>query len=178
MQYNFASHICFLKYTFLRHIFHMVKIYSLQVYDSVIFTNFIQWCKHHHKSVLEHFLHSNKTPHAYLPPSCGHVWMWELDPSPGDLPSPGIEPLSPALEADALTSEPPGKEDFKVNSIAFACFCFSFPSPVRQIWIRVATIDAKSVLTVFLLGVLLFLACKSVFNPFWVYISVWGVKMF
>ena len=30
-------------------------------------------------------------------------------PSPGDLPDPGIEPRSPALEADALTSEPPGK---------------------------------------------------------------------
>ena len=30
-------------------------------------------------------------------------------PSPGDLPNPGIEPASPALEADALTSEPPGK---------------------------------------------------------------------
>ena len=29
--------------------------------------------------------------------------------SPGDLPDPGIEPGSPALEADALTSEPPGK---------------------------------------------------------------------
>ena len=29
-------------------------------------------------------------------------------PSPGDLPDPGIEPRSPALEADALTSEPPG----------------------------------------------------------------------
>ena len=29
-------------------------------------------------------------------------------PSPGDLPDPGIEPGSPALEADALTSEPPG----------------------------------------------------------------------
>ena len=29
--------------------------------------------------------------------------------SPGDLPNPGIEPGSPALEADALTSEPPGK---------------------------------------------------------------------
>ena len=28
-------------------------------------------------------------------------------PSPGDLPDPGIEPRSPALEADALTSEPP-----------------------------------------------------------------------
>ena len=30
-------------------------------------------------------------------------------PSPGDLPYPGIEPRSPALEADTLTSEPPGK---------------------------------------------------------------------
>ena len=30
-------------------------------------------------------------------------------PPPGDLPDPGIKPESPALEADALTSEPPGK---------------------------------------------------------------------
>ena len=30
-------------------------------------------------------------------------------PSPGDLPDPGIEPQSPTLQADALTSEPPGK---------------------------------------------------------------------
>ena len=30
-------------------------------------------------------------------------------PSPGDLPDPRIEPGSPTLEADALTSEPPGK---------------------------------------------------------------------
>ena len=29
--------------------------------------------------------------------------------SPGNLPDPGIEPRSPALGADALTSEPPGK---------------------------------------------------------------------
>ena len=28
--------------------------------------------------------------------------------SPGDLPDPGIEPRSPALQAEALTSEPPG----------------------------------------------------------------------
>ena len=31
------------------------------------------------------------------------------DPSPRDLPDPGIEPSSPALQADALPSEPPGK---------------------------------------------------------------------
>ena len=30
-------------------------------------------------------------------------------PFPGDLPNPGIEPGSPALRADTLTSEPPGK---------------------------------------------------------------------
>ena len=30
-------------------------------------------------------------------------------PSPGDLPDPGIEPRSTALQADALTSEPPWK---------------------------------------------------------------------
>ena len=30
-------------------------------------------------------------------------------PSPGDLPNPGIEPVSPALKADSLPSEPPGK---------------------------------------------------------------------
>ena len=30
-------------------------------------------------------------------------------PSPGDLPDPGIKPGSPAFQADALTSEPPGK---------------------------------------------------------------------
>ena len=34
-------------------------------------------------------------------------WSGLPFPSPGDLPNPGIEPRSPALEADALTSEPP-----------------------------------------------------------------------
>ena len=33
-------------------------------------------------------------------------WSGLPFPSPGDLPDPGIEPGSPALEADALTSEP------------------------------------------------------------------------
>ena len=29
--------------------------------------------------------------------------------SPGDLPKPGIEPASPALQADSLATQPPGK---------------------------------------------------------------------
>ena len=36
-------------------------------------------------------------------------WTGLPFPSPGDLPNPRMEPRSPALEADALTSEPPGK---------------------------------------------------------------------
>ena len=36
-------------------------------------------------------------------------WSGLPFPSPGDLPDPGTEPVSPALQADALTSEPPGK---------------------------------------------------------------------
>ena len=34
-------------------------------------------------------------------------WSGLPFPSPGDLPDPEIEPRSPTLEADALTSEPP-----------------------------------------------------------------------
>ena len=36
-------------------------------------------------------------------------WSGLPFPSPGDLPDPGIEPRSPALQADASQSEPPGK---------------------------------------------------------------------
>ena len=36
-------------------------------------------------------------------------WSGLPFPSPEDLPDPGIKPRSPALQADALTSEPPGK---------------------------------------------------------------------
>ena len=36
-------------------------------------------------------------------------WSGLPFPSQGDLPNPGIKPRSPTLEADTLTSEPPGK---------------------------------------------------------------------
>ena len=36
-------------------------------------------------------------------------WSWLLFPSPGDLPDPGVKSHSPALQADSLPSEQPGK---------------------------------------------------------------------
>ena len=46
------------------------------------------------------------------PPSMGfsrqEYWSGLPFPSPGDFPDPGIEPGSPALGADALSSEPSG----------------------------------------------------------------------
>ena len=47
------------------------------------------------------------------PPSMGfsrqEYWNGLPFPSPGDLSDPGIEPRFPALQTDALPSEPPGK---------------------------------------------------------------------
>ena len=49
----------------------------------------------------------------HAPPSMGfsreEYWSGLPFPSPGDLPISGIEPGSPTFQAEALTSEPPGK---------------------------------------------------------------------
>ena len=42
-------------------------------------------------------------------------WSGLAFPSPGDLPDPGIKPGSPALQADSLPSEPPGKPTWLIN---------------------------------------------------------------
>ena len=37
--------------------------------------------------------------------------------SPGDLPNPGIEPRSSALQADAFPSEPPGNQTYLIDFV-------------------------------------------------------------
>ena len=63
------------------------------------------------------------------PPSMGfsrqEYWSGLPFPSPGDLPNPGIEPRSPASQAEALTSEPP-RNPFNevrqtIKNITFMC---------------------------------------------------------
>ena len=43
-------------------------------------------------------------------------WSGLPFPSPGDLPNPGIKTMSPALQADSLPSEPPGKPITYIHS--------------------------------------------------------------
>ena len=53
-----------------------------------------------------------KVAYQALPPmgfSRQEYWSGLPFPSPGNLPNPGIKPGSPALQTDALLSEPPGK---------------------------------------------------------------------
>ena len=45
----------------------------------------------------------------YMGFSRQEYWSGLPFPYPGDLPDPGIKPRSPALQVDALTSEPPEK---------------------------------------------------------------------
>ena len=45
--------------------------------------------------------------------SQARILEWVAVPSPGDFPDPGIEPRFPALQANTLPSEPPGKPQGK-----------------------------------------------------------------
>ena len=46
------------------------------------------------------------------------ILEWVAFPSPGDLPDPGIKPRSPALQAESLPSEPPGKPIYVYTHIS------------------------------------------------------------
>ena len=62
-------------------------------------------------------------PHGLLCPwgfSRQEYWSGLPCPPPGDLPNPGIEPRSPALQVDSLPSDPPGKpKNTGVGSLSF-----------------------------------------------------------
>ena len=55
-------------------------------------------------------------------------------PSPGDLPDPGIEPGSPALQTDSLPSEPPQKpqSSYQFNSVQLLSHVWLFVTPWLQ----------------------------------------------
>ena len=56
-------------------------------------------------------------------------WIGMSFPSPGALPDPGIEPGSSALPADALSSEPPGKQGKSLCNTSLQLPLLPFHSP-------------------------------------------------
>ena len=63
-------------------------------------------------------------------------WSGLPFPSPEDLPDPGIGPGFPALEANCLSSELPGKPQFITG---FQEICFQVPSGVSGPWTAYST---------------------------------------
>ena len=65
-------------------------------------------------------------------------WSGLAFPPPGDLPNPGMEPRSPTLQADALSSEPPGKPTSKIwwqrdSGFHYLCLLLLAVSEGRQL---------------------------------------------
>ena len=60
--------------------------------------------------------------HAPLSMEFSRQEYWEPLPPPGDLPDPGMEPRSPALQADSFPSEQPGKPAHCLITLYFLNF--------------------------------------------------------
>ena len=103
--YSFSNFLIYSKYSAIN--CHHHGLCHLEVWNSVPLT------------LVTHFVP--------LPPlTCGNKLPC---PPPGDLPDPGIEPGSAALQADSLASEPPGKPMTICRSVQVAangCISLSF----------------------------------------------------
>ena len=62
------------------------------------------------------------------------ILEWVAFPSPGDLPNPGVEPRSPALQADSLPAEPQGKPIGLQCIYPSTCWRLSWLLQVWQLW--------------------------------------------
>ena len=74
-------------------------------------------------------------------------------PSPGYLPNPGIEPRSPALQADTLSSEPPGKPHIYIYILFFRLPSHlghhrALSSSLWEFWIFIGRTDAEAKATI------------------------------
>ena len=63
-------------------------------------------------------------------------WSGLPCPPPGDLPNPGVEPRSPALQADSLPAEPPGKPLAIISCLQTLTFGFPFTLQLNRKSIR------------------------------------------
>ena len=70
-------------------------------------------------------------------------------PSPGELPNPGIEPTSPAQQADSVPTELPGKPIYAIKGICFWVVKFNaymcFLNQVTSVQTHMCRDDIKSI---------------------------------
>ena len=70
-------------------------------------------------------------------------WSGLPFPFPGDLPNPRIKPRSPALHADALTSEPPGKpQPLLIKST------HNVPGTIQKYMVYITTFNIKVIIPI------------------------------
>ena len=92
-----------------------------------------------HHCVLSHLVWFFPTPWTvahqallFLGFSRQEHWSRLPCPPPRDLPNPGIEPRSPALQADSLSSEPPGKSSVIIQFSSVAQLCLTLCDPMNR----------------------------------------------
>ena len=109
-----------------------------QAFTAALFTKVRRWNNPNVHLIDKHliYLYSVKVtqscPTLCIPTDCSppgfsvhgilqaRILEWVAFPSPGDLPNPGVEPSSSALQADSIPSEPPGKPPvYLYNGILF-----------------------------------------------------------
>ena len=111
-------------------------LHSLQCPDSILSQN-------ESESVSHSVVLDSLRVHGLSPPgSSVHgilqagILEWVAFPSPEDLPNPGIDPGSPALQADSLPSEPPGKPQSQSPSSRSN-------SPSFRIWLSLGGLNGQ-----------------------------------
>ena len=109
-------------FAFMKNISKAGKLEKLSIFQC-LFNK--KWKWKWSRSVVSDSLRPHGLYVAYqTPPSMGfsrqEYWSGVPFPSLGDLPDPGIEPGSPEFQADALTSEPPGKPYRRLTADQFS----------------------------------------------------------
>ena len=74
-------------------------------------------------------------------------WSGLPFPSPGDLPNPGTEPRSPALQADSLPSEPPGDDRGERKCYLPACMGATLSSMYVNVSLNMLDLFCLALLT-------------------------------
>ena len=104
-----------MQYVLISYLFHMQKCHVLVAQSCPPFCNPMDYSL------------PGSSVHGVLQ---ARILEWVANPFSRDLPDPGIGPGSPAMQADSLLSEPPGKPHTVVHMYQFQSPNLSLPCPL------------------------------------------------